>query len=143
MITHWTDNEQSNTKGLTRVRHGIPRRVIRTRNKNSASYADYPGTTVGIDNAGGSRSVTEHLIAQGARRLLFVLDEREHLGQQQRWAGAREAWLKQNSLDTLLFSHKEARCRIATHVNGYAVGRYDLFMEVPLPMGNMPSQVIA
>jgi DNA-binding LacI/PurR family transcriptional regulator len=71
------------------------------------SYANYPGTTVGIDNAGGSRRITEHLIAQGTRHLLFVLGNPEHLGQQQRWDSVRETWLKHHSLNTLLFCQRD------------------------------------
>jgi DNA-binding LacI/PurR family transcriptional regulator len=74
---------------------------------SAISYADYPGTTVGVDNAGGSRRVAEHLIAQGAQHLLYVMGDHEHLGQQQRWSATREAWLKHHSLDSLLFCHKE------------------------------------
>jgi LacI family transcriptional regulator len=74
---------------------------------HAPSYAGYPGTTIGVDNAGGARHMAEHLMAQGAKNLLFVLGDRDHLGQQQRWQGARDAWLKQHALDTLLFCHKE------------------------------------
>ena len=70
------------------------------------SYASYPGTTIGVDNAGGSRRITEHLISQGARRLLFVMESQGHLGQQQRWTSTRETWLKQHALDSLCFCHK-------------------------------------
>jgi DNA-binding LacI/PurR family transcriptional regulator len=74
---------------------------------NAMSYADYPGMSVTVDNAGGSRLVTEHLIAQSAKHLLFVMGDREHLGHHQRWSGTREAWLRRNALDTLLFCYKE------------------------------------
>lgn len=74
---------------------------------SAMSYANYPGPTVGIDNAGGSRCVAEHLMEQHAKHLLFVMGNREHLGQQQRWTSTREAWLKRFPLNTLLFCHKE------------------------------------
>ena len=74
---------------------------------SALSYVNYPGPTVGIDNAGGSQRMTEHLIDQRTEHLLFVMGDRDHLGQQQRWASTRETWLKHNALDTLLFCHKE------------------------------------
>jgi DNA-binding LacI/PurR family transcriptional regulator len=74
---------------------------------HAPSYAGYPGTTIGVDNAGGARHMAEHLMTRGAKNLLFVLGDRDHLGQQQRWEGTRDAWLKQYALDTLLFCHKE------------------------------------
>jgi LacI family transcriptional regulator len=74
---------------------------------SAMSYVNYPGTTVGIDNAGGSRCVAEHLMGVQTQHLLFVMGDREHLGQQQRWTCTRETWLKHNPLNTLLFCHKE------------------------------------
>jgi DNA-binding LacI/PurR family transcriptional regulator len=74
---------------------------------HAPSYVSYPGTTVGVDNIGGARRITEHLMAQDTKHLLFVLGDPEHLGQQHRWQGARETWLRQHPLETLLLCHKE------------------------------------
>jgi DNA-binding LacI/PurR family transcriptional regulator len=70
------------------------------------SYASYPGMTISVDNADGSRQITEHLVAQGVRHLLFVLGSGDHLGHQRRWAAARQAWLLDHPLETLWFCHK-------------------------------------
>ena len=70
---------------------------------NDPSYANYPGPTIGVDNAGGAAQITQHLLEQGVTRLLFVLERSEHLGHQQRWLGARQAWLRRRSLEQLSF----------------------------------------
>jgi DNA-binding LacI/PurR family transcriptional regulator len=62
--------------------------------------------TIGVDNADGSRQITEHLVAQGTRHLLFVLGSEDHLGHQRRWAATRQAWLLHRPLETLWFCHK-------------------------------------
>jgi len=67
------------------------------------SYASYAGPAVRIDNAGGAKQVTQHLLEQGARRLLFVQGVRDHLGHETRWAGTREAWIESEPLEKLTF----------------------------------------
>lgn len=68
---------------------------------NHVSYASYTGPAVRVDNAGGARAVVEHLLGRGARHLLFVQTRCDHLGHQQRWDGAREAWLAQRPANHL------------------------------------------
>ncbi|MEI8197971.1 MAG: LacI family DNA-binding transcriptional regulator, partial [Phycisphaerae bacterium] len=70
---------------------------------NDPSYASYPGPTIGVDNAGGAAQITQHLLEQGTTRLLFVLERTDHLGHQQRWLGARQAWLRRQPLEQLSF----------------------------------------
>lgn len=74
---------------------------------NALSYEAYPGNSIRLDNAGGSRQLAEHLTAQGAEHLLFVMANQEHLGHRERWASTRQTWLQQHALDSLIFCQKE------------------------------------
>ncbi len=60
---------------------------------NHPSYRGYQGPTVGIDNRGGATAVVTRLLDGGANRLLFVQVVDGHLGHEDRWSAAREAWL--------------------------------------------------
>lgn len=82
-----------------------PDRPVVVLDPNDLSYASYDGAMVEIDNAGGGRQLVKHLLAQGARRLLFVQADRRHLGHQQRWNGAREAWLEARPLQDVSFCY--------------------------------------
>lgn len=72
---------------------------------NHASYADYTGPQVCIDNRSGSAALTGHLLERGARRLLFVQTARDHLGHDQRWQAARERWLACRQEQSLAFRY--------------------------------------
>lgn len=68
---------------------GLPFQVL---DPTHQSYEAYDFPSVNIDNFGGAQAVTQHLIARGAERLLFVIGAPEHLGHQKRLEGARKAW---------------------------------------------------
>jgi LacI family transcriptional regulator len=84
---------------------GTERQPVVVLDPSDASYASYAGPMVGLDNAGGGRKIAEHLVEQGASRLLFIQGSRDSLGHQQRWHGAREGWVANRSLDTLAFCY--------------------------------------
>jgi LacI family transcriptional regulator len=48
-------------------------------------------STVGIDNVGGARAMTDHLVSSGYRRIAFVSGPRANPDSQQRLAGFRDA----------------------------------------------------
>ncbi|WP_093332831.1 LacI family DNA-binding transcriptional regulator [Sphingomonas rubra] len=53
---------------------------------------DQPGLTIGCDNLAGARTATEHLIAQGAKRIAFIGDATDHYPEmKERWRGYAEA----------------------------------------------------
>ena len=56
------------------------------------SYARYTGSTIRIRNKEGASAIVSHLFDRGARKLLFVQVVTEHLGHEDRWRGARQAW---------------------------------------------------
>ena len=65
------------------------------------SYAKYKGNTIAIRNRDGASALVEHLHDRGARNLLFVQVEAEHLSHVERWRGTRESWLERESASTL------------------------------------------
>lgn len=68
---------------------------------NNPSYLNRTGPRVCIDNAGGATAVTEHLMGRGAKRLLFVQAQENHIGHNERFKAARGAWLKKRPLHTI------------------------------------------
>jgi DNA-binding LacI/PurR family transcriptional regulator len=69
------------------------------------TYARYPGSTIRIRNKEGASSVVAHLFDRGARRLTFVQVVTDHLGHEDRWRGARQAWLERASAATVTKLH--------------------------------------
>lgn len=80
------------------LRNGCPFVVL---DPNHPSYRDFAGAAVRIDNQGGAAAMVEHLVGQGAERLLFVKACGSHLGHEERWEGARSQWLKDRPLHTV------------------------------------------
>jgi DNA-binding LacI/PurR family transcriptional regulator len=58
------------------------------------SYAKYKGNIIAIDNRGGASALVHHLYDRGAKSLIFVQVEDQHLSHIERWKGARETWQK-------------------------------------------------
>lgn len=56
------------------------------------SYAKFKGNAISIENRRGASTIAEHLHEQGAKSLIFVQVEAEHLGHVERWKGARSTW---------------------------------------------------
>jgi LacI family transcriptional regulator len=56
------------------------------------SYAKYSGNAIAIQNREGASALVRHLHERGARHLIFVQAEAEHLSHVARWRGARETW---------------------------------------------------
>ena len=79
------------------------------------SYAKYKGNTIAIDNRGGASAVVKHLHDRGAKSLVFVQVEDQHLSHVERWKGTRQTWQELASADTLLIG-RELRLRICAHV---------------------------
>jgi DNA-binding LacI/PurR family transcriptional regulator len=69
------------------------------------TYARYVGSTIRIRNKEGASSIVAHLHDRGARRLLFVQVVTEHLGHEDRWRGAKQAWLERAGASTLRKVH--------------------------------------
>jgi DNA-binding LacI/PurR family transcriptional regulator len=67
------------------------------------SFSTYQGAAVRVDNAGGAAALTQHLLDQGARHLLFIQQQRHHLGHQERSDGARRQWLQSRPLEDFSF----------------------------------------
>jgi LacI family transcriptional regulator len=65
------------------------------------SYAKYKGNTIAIDNRGGASAVVRHLFERGAKSLVFVQVEDEHLGHVERWKGTKQTWQELASEETL------------------------------------------
>ncbi len=65
------------------------------------SYAKYKGNTIAIGNREGASALVRHLHERGARNLIFVQVESEHLSHVERWRGARETWLELESAQSL------------------------------------------
>ncbi|MCX7935097.1 MAG: substrate-binding domain-containing protein, partial [Planctomycetota bacterium] len=61
---------------------------------NDPTYMGFNVPAVRIDNAGGATAMVEHLVARGAERLFFVKMSDRHLGHEERWNAAREAWTR-------------------------------------------------
>ncbi len=66
-----------------------------------SSWAGYDGPCARLDNLGGGARMARLLSQRGARRLLFVQARSEHLGQHERWLGARAAWIEERPLDSV------------------------------------------
>src|SRR5207244_2152524 len=56
------------------------------------SYAKYKGNTIAIDNRGGASAIARHLRERGAKSLVFVQIEDQHLSHIERWKGTKETW---------------------------------------------------
>jgi DNA-binding LacI/PurR family transcriptional regulator len=56
------------------------------------SYAKYKGNTIAIDNRGGASALVQHLYDRGAKRLIFVQVEDQHLSHIERWKGTKQTW---------------------------------------------------
>ena len=69
------------------------------------TYARYAGRTIRIRNKEGASAIVQHLFDRGARRLMFVQIVSEHLGHDDRWRGARQAWLEHAPAATLRKLH--------------------------------------
>jgi DNA-binding LacI/PurR family transcriptional regulator len=69
------------------------------------TYARYTGSTIRIRNKEGASSIVAHLFDRGARRLMFVQVVTEHLGHEDRWRGAKQAWLERAAPPTLRKLH--------------------------------------
>lgn len=67
------------------------------------SFSTYRGAMVRVGNSQGAAALTQHLVDRGARRLLFVQQQRRHLGHQERADGARGQWLQSRPLDGYSF----------------------------------------
>jgi DNA-binding LacI/PurR family transcriptional regulator len=65
------------------------------------SYAKYKGNAIAIGNRDGASSLVRHLHERGARNLIFVQVESEHLSHVERWRGTRETWLELESAQSL------------------------------------------
>jgi LacI family transcriptional regulator len=65
------------------------------------SYAKFKGNTIAIDNRGGASAVVKHLHDRGAKSLIFVQVEDEHLSHVERWRGTKETWSELASASTL------------------------------------------
>lgn len=63
---------------------------------NHPSLAAVDCARVEIENRAGATAIVEHLAARGAKRLLFVQARRDHLGHEERWIGAQNAWKQTN-----------------------------------------------
>lgn len=66
--------------------HGVP--VIEMDRQFAAGRCD----AVVVDNRAGARDVTEHLLAQGHRRIALFIDETDWTTGRERQAGYREAF---------------------------------------------------
>lgn len=71
---------------------------------NHPSYQGFNGAAIRIDNAGGAKAIVKRLAGRGAERLLFVKTRQGHIGHDERWEGARAAWLRVRPL------HKISSC---------------------------------
>ena len=65
------------------------------------SYGRYAGNTLSVQNHAGASAVVEHLLERGARHLTFVEVATDHLGQRERWRGARETWQKHAAAESV------------------------------------------
>jgi LacI family transcriptional regulator len=65
------------------------------------SYAKYKGNAIAIDNRGGASAVVRHLHERGAKSLMFVQVEDEHLSHVERWKGTQQTWQELASAETL------------------------------------------
>jgi DNA-binding LacI/PurR family transcriptional regulator len=65
------------------------------------SYLRYTGSTIRIRNKEGASALVAHLFDRGARHLTFVQVVSNHLGHEDRWRGARQAWLERAHAATL------------------------------------------
>jgi len=74
---------------------------------NHSSYRGYEGLTVRVANSAGAAALVGHLVERGVERLLFVRALPEHLGHEERWQGARDAWCRARSEATLTFRPAE------------------------------------
>jgi LacI family transcriptional regulator len=69
------------------------------------TYARYAGRTIRIRNKEGASAIVQHLFDRGARRLMFIQVVNDHLGHEDRWRGARQAWLEHAPAATLRKLH--------------------------------------
>jgi LacI family transcriptional regulator len=65
------------------------------------SYAKYKGNTIAIDNRGGASALVRHLHQRGAKSLVYVQVEEQHLSHAERWKGSKETWQELASAATL------------------------------------------
>ena len=65
------------------------------------SYAKYKGNTIAIDNRGGASAVVTHLHERGAKSLIFVQVEDQHLSHVERFKGAKQTWQEVAGSDSL------------------------------------------
>ncbi len=94
----WGDVPLSEAKAVNE--YEIPSVVL---DPNNESYRGFKGPCVKIDNFGGITGIVSHIIRAGARRMLFVGVQKNHIGHEERWNGARKAWMEKMSLHTATF----------------------------------------
>lgn len=69
--------------------------------------ADHGHVLVRFQHFAAGEAMANHLLERGAERLLFVKALRDHLGHEDRWEGARTAWLRHKPVPSLLFVHQD------------------------------------
>ena len=65
------------------------------------TYARYTGNSIRIRNKEGASSIARHLYDRGVRDLTFVEVAADHLGHEDRWRGAKQAWIEHAPADSL------------------------------------------
>lgn len=65
------------------------------------SYAKYKGNTIAIDNRGGASALVKHLFERGAKSLVFIQVEDQHLSHVERWRGTKQTWQELASEESL------------------------------------------
>ena len=97
----WGDVPAASTTWFSSA-YGRPSIVL---DPHHPTYARYAGRTIRIRNKEGASAIVQHLFDRGARRLMFVQVVSEHLGHDDRWRGARQAWLEHAPAATLRKVH--------------------------------------
>jgi DNA-binding LacI/PurR family transcriptional regulator len=93
----WGDVPAESTAWLSKA-YARPAIVL---DPHHPSYAGYAGNSIRIRNEEGASAIAAHLFERGARTLCFVHVVSEHLSHDQRWEGARKAWLERGPASNL------------------------------------------
>ncbi len=83
------------------------RRPVVVLDPNHPSYRGYAGHVVALDNLGVGALLARHLAGRGARRLLIVRYRGDHLQHQDRWDGARAAWIADHAMTSVAMAYAD------------------------------------
>ncbi len=97
----WGDVPAAQTQAMAR------RRPVVVLDPNHPSYRGYRGHAVALDNIGVGALLARHLAERGARRLLIVRYRGDHLQHQDRWDGARAAWIADHAMTSVTLAYED------------------------------------